>query len=102
MAHGLRGKPARIAAKKRPPGGPPRSMATVAPGGRTKVVGDSPESAAAAAMTAAMPPTASPAPGPRPGARDGMGEGSGGLAIHPSAGPAKIGGYEPQHTSKHR
>lgn len=36
------------------------------------------------------------------GATDGMGGGQGGMAIHPSAKAAKIGSYEPRHTSKHR
>jgi hypothetical protein len=42
-------------------------------------------------------------PGPPPvGAADGLGAGMGGLAVHPSLKAAKITGYEPRHSSKHR
>jgi hypothetical protein len=41
-------------------------------------------------------------PMPPSGAADGLGAGTGGLALHPSVKAAKIGGYEPRHTSKHR
>jgi hypothetical protein len=39
---------------------------------------------------------------PPNGATDGLGAGQGGLAIHPSLKAAKLGGYEPRHSSKHR
>lgn len=51
----------------------------------------------------AGPMPAPPMPGPPPvGAADGLGAGMGGLAVHPSLKAAKITGYEPRHSSKHR
>jgi hypothetical protein len=42
-------------------------------------------------------------PGPPAfGATDGLGAGQGGLAVHPNLKLAKLSGYEPRHSSKHR
>jgi hypothetical protein len=52
------------------------------------------------------PSSAPPVPdmpaAPPTGAADGLGAGTGGLALHPSVKAAKIGSYEPRHSSKHR
>jgi hypothetical protein len=63
-----------------PPPGPPQSLGGPSP----------------------MPGNGGPPQLPPSGAADGLGAGAGGLAVHPSLKGAKIGGYEPRHTSKHR
>jgi hypothetical protein len=73
---------------------PPSGTSPMPPGPPQSLPGPSPM-----AGNGGPPP---PMPMPVSGAADGLGAGAGGLALHPSVKAAKIGGYEPRHTSKHR
>jgi hypothetical protein len=71
--------------------GTPATPESVAPGPPQAIVGPSP-----------MAGNGATTPMPVAGAADGLGAGTGGLAVHPSLKAAKIGAYEPRHSSKHR
>src|SRR4249920_2905380 len=88
---------------RRPPTSLARAISAAAamqaPDGGVPVPPAAPQSLPGPSQAAPVPDTSGLPP---VGATDGLGAGTGGLAVHPSLKSAKIAGYEPPHSSKHR